>query len=361
MTPLFSIIIPVYKVEAYLRKCLDSILAAAKALEKVGSTFAEATVDMGESRWTADGSNLVEVICVDDGSPDGCPAILDEYVEKVENLGGGGQRRFKVIHQPNRGVSAARNVALDVATGEWIQFLDSDDSIAEDFLVKLKEAIDANPGVDAVEHTAIYCYADGRRVYGDNGRLPPTGIVDAQEILSDPFGKRLTNLGRCSCYKIFRREVIEKNQLRFTPGIPVAEDSLFAAQFYAYAGKVAICPDVAGYLRIFREGSALMTIKSEKLIPQIHAAEVLYDVWLRHPSRGLATNISATLVVLATLGKGYGGSVWTHCREAVLSSSFWSGKGLRFIIMHGSWKMRIFAAIMLASPKSIKRVIVNRL
>ncbi len=90
-----SIIIPVYKVEAYLRECLDSIAAS--------------PLDC----W--------EAILIDDGSPDRCPQICDEYAAK--------DSRFRVIHQDNAGVAAARNAGLDAAQGEWIWFVDSDDVV----------------------------------------------------------------------------------------------------------------------------------------------------------------------------------------------------------------------------------------
>jgi glycosyltransferase involved in cell wall biosynthesis len=93
--PKISIIVPVYKVEKYLRRCLDSIVA---------QTF---------TNW--------ECILVDDGSPDNSGKICDEYAEK--------DTRFRVIHQENQGVSAARNKGLDEAKGEWIGFVDSDDWI----------------------------------------------------------------------------------------------------------------------------------------------------------------------------------------------------------------------------------------
>lgn len=89
----FSIIIPCYKVEKYLRQCVDSVLV---------QTFED-----------------YEVIIVDDGSPDGCPAICDEYAIK--------DNRVKVIHKENGGLSDARNAGLDVAHGEYVMFLDSDD------------------------------------------------------------------------------------------------------------------------------------------------------------------------------------------------------------------------------------------
>lgn len=90
-----SIIIPVYKVEKYLRRSLDSVL---------GQTFQD---------WQA--------VCVNDGSPDGCPAILEEYAAR--------DPRFKVVDKPNGGLSDARNVGLDAADGEFVVFLDSDDFI----------------------------------------------------------------------------------------------------------------------------------------------------------------------------------------------------------------------------------------
>ena len=95
MTPAISVIIPVYKVERWLPRCLDSLLAQTC------------------SDW--------EAICVDDGSPDGSGALLDAYAAK--------DARFRVIHKANEGVSVARNVALEQARGEFLLFVDSDDFI----------------------------------------------------------------------------------------------------------------------------------------------------------------------------------------------------------------------------------------
>ena len=91
--PLLSVIIPVYKVEKYLRQCVDSV---------INQTY----------------KNL-EIILVDDGSPDNCGKICDEYAEK--------DKRVKVIHQLNKGLSGARNTGTEQASGEYIAFVDSDD------------------------------------------------------------------------------------------------------------------------------------------------------------------------------------------------------------------------------------------
>ena len=93
--PGISVIVPVYKVEKYLHECVDSILA---------QTFRD-----------------FELILVDDGSPDNCGAICDEYAAK--------DSRIRVIHQENQGLSGARNSGIDVARGEYITFVDADDSI----------------------------------------------------------------------------------------------------------------------------------------------------------------------------------------------------------------------------------------
>ena len=96
--PKISVIVPVYKVEKFLDRCVESI---------VGQTY----------------ENL-EIILVDDGSPDNCPSMCDKWAEK--------DSRIKVIHKENGGVSSARNAALYAATGDFIGFVDSDDWIEPD-------------------------------------------------------------------------------------------------------------------------------------------------------------------------------------------------------------------------------------
>ncbi|MDR0336523.1 MAG: glycosyltransferase, partial [Planctomycetaceae bacterium] len=100
--PKVSIIIPVYNAEKYLRDCLDSV--ANQTLKDI------------------------EIICVDDGSPDSCPQILDEYAAN--------DNRFKIIHQKNAGVAAARNAAYPFIKGEYTLFVDSDDIIELDLCEK---------------------------------------------------------------------------------------------------------------------------------------------------------------------------------------------------------------------------------
>ena len=93
-----SVIVPVYKVEQYLDRCVESILA---------QTFKD-----------------LEIILVDDGSPDACPQMCDKWAEQHQNI--------KVVHKPNGGLSSARNAGIEVASGDYIGFIDSDDYILPD-------------------------------------------------------------------------------------------------------------------------------------------------------------------------------------------------------------------------------------
>jgi len=105
MNPLISIIVPVYKVEPYLRKCVDSIIA---------QTYAN-----------------LEIILVDDGSPDNCGKICDEYAERDE--------RVRVVHKENGGLSDARNAALNIMQGEYVAFVDSDDWVLPNYIRDMYE------------------------------------------------------------------------------------------------------------------------------------------------------------------------------------------------------------------------------
>lgn len=106
-----SIVVPIYRVETYLRKCLDSLLQQ----------------DLTEDEY--------EIVLVDDGSPDGCGTICDDYASNHSNI--------KVVHRSNGGLSAARNSGIDVATGKYVQFVDSDDYLEPNVLKALVDKVEA--------------------------------------------------------------------------------------------------------------------------------------------------------------------------------------------------------------------------
>ena len=145
MEDLISVVVPIYNVENYIKKCVDSILS---------QTY----------------KNL-EIILVDDGSPDNCPQICDEYAQK--------DNRIKVIHKENGGLSDARNAGIDISKGKFITFIDSDDYIEKDYVEVLYNSIKENASDMAIgSHKAIY----------DNGTIlnKETGeksVLDSKNVL----------------------------------------------------------------------------------------------------------------------------------------------------------------------------------
>ena len=215
--PLISVIVPIYQVEKYLEQCLDSIL---------NQTY----------------RNL-EIILIDDGSPDRCGDICDRYASL--------DSRIKVIHQPNAGLSAARNAGMDIATGEYISFIDSDDYIDSHFYEKMEQGFQDYP-----EAPIITCLA----YQNEEGYITPYTHKNTNQ---PEFHSTLTFcedciLGKMSVVvwnKLFRSELMK--DIRFRVG-RIFEDSLFMHDLYPilkqYPGDVVVIPHYLYYYRI-RQGS----------------------------------------------------------------------------------------------------------
>ena len=217
--PLISFIIPVYKVEPYLRWCIESIRK---------QTFAD---------W--------EMVLVDDGSPDGCPAICDDYSSL--------DPRIKVIHQLNQGVAVARNQGLEAATGDWIWFVDSDDYIEDGALQKLAETIHQHD-CDTIFFGML---DDNEGVISDkNGRT-----TDIFDLPKEVF------LQRVFCYAnptmLFSRAILQSQNIRFTKGIRMAEDLELQYKYLLFCKlPVQIAENL--YVYRHREGSAMTNSMTEK-------------------------------------------------------------------------------------------------
>jgi len=208
----FSVIIPVYNVLPYLREAVDSVL-------------------------TQDFKGEFEVILVDDGSTDGSGAVCDEYAkqEVSQNI------KIKVIHKPNGGLSSARNAGLDVAKGEYIVFLDSDDWLEleslKTFYVELsKDEIDV----------LTFSY---RRVFLDKVVEESKKKCETNKVLTLEQMLKTDWLGSAGCSQVYSRNLIEQNKLRFIEGI-FHEDEPFMAQVVSCARRVVAVDYVALNYRI---------------------------------------------------------------------------------------------------------------
>ena len=199
---LVSVVIPVYNVEKYLRKCIDSV---------VSQTYKN-----------------IEIILVDDGSPDKCPQICDEYAEKYDNI--------TVIHKTNGGLSDARNVGIERAKGKYILFLDSDDSLEitaiEDMVV-----IASKQNADAV---IPYRY---NKVFED-GTVKEAQHFKPEMFTDDPIAFSLDMLigkgrARRATAVLYNNLLIKEKEIRFPIG-RVSEDFFFNLDYLSKAGKIAL-------------------------------------------------------------------------------------------------------------------------
>ena len=182
-----SIIVPVFKVEKYLNRCLDSIIA---------QTFTD---------W--------ECILIDDGSPDNSGKICDEYAKKDE--------RFVVIHQENAGVSVARNAGLDIAKGEYITFVDSDDWVENSFLEEQYNDIISG------DYDICICGFVGNKKKRDQ-------ILNCFEARSRLFDEEGT--GGYSVLRLIKKEII--NNVRYNTSISYLEDTDFFYRLYNNCTKI---------------------------------------------------------------------------------------------------------------------------
>lgn len=200
--PLISVIIPVYKAERFLYRCIDSVIY---------QTY---------TNW--------EMILVDDGSPDTSGDICDEYAKKDE--------RIRVIHQKNQGASGARNVGLDKATGEWIYFLDSDDYIKENTLEEML-SYSENGYYDVVAGTAVELQANG--TFQENALVEEE--TDINKIRKDVLIDKVGNFAGTRLIKSF----VFKN-IRF-PDFSARED-LFITPHIFFSAKTARIVSKAYYV-----------------------------------------------------------------------------------------------------------------
>lgn len=235
----FSIIIPVYNVEQYLRDCLNSVVLQSHC--------------------------DYEVICVNDGSTDGSLAILEEFQKKYNQI--------TVITQQNKGLSGARNAGIRTAKGDYLFFLDSDDWIETTALEVLVRQLS---GEDMV------CF-NGRRFF-ENGETeePDTGISESNLSGWEYYNKYALVPRKfhfvCTVLRLYRREYILKNNLFFEEGI-YHEDNLFTPLACYYAQVVKVIPDCLYIYRI-REGSIMQTGNMKRLYDKITVANKLSDFFI---------------------------------------------------------------------------------
>ena len=212
--PKFSLIVPVYRIEEYLPKCIDSVLA-------------QTCQDF-------------ELLLIDDGSPDGCGAICDDYAARHPD-------RIRAVHQPNGGAGAARNHGIRLSRGEYLLFVDGDDYLSPDFLAALTGVIEKTPA-DLVLFGALV-ERDGRQV----GRLDET--VPAERLLTVRDEPELYFGVMAPWNRAYRRTLFTENDIEFATKVWY-EDIRVVTKLLAVAQTAYRLPG-AYYHYLQREGSAM--------------------------------------------------------------------------------------------------------
>jgi glycosyltransferase involved in cell wall biosynthesis len=212
-----SIIIPIYKVEAFLRKCIESV---------INQTY-----------------RYLEIILVDDGSPDGCPEICDEYAAK--------DHRVKVVHKENGGISSARNAGIELASGEYIGFVDGDDWVELDMYETLcKRAISHKAditicGYYVVKNSKVSCpYVVGEDiVYTREEALKE--LIKDDKVRNYPWDK------------LYRRALFA--EVRYPLGMVAYEDMATAYKLFALSERIALINEPKYYYLFREEGLSKQT------------------------------------------------------------------------------------------------------
>ena len=229
--PKISVIIPVYNVEKYLAECLTSV---------VNQTFKD-----------------IEIICVNDGSTDNSPMILEEFAQK--------DSRIKIINQENQGLSAARNTGLDVATGEYVSFIDSDDYISTDLYADMQKYL---PAELICFNAKIFPMSEKYRALQNYIQCKFDGEQPMEEKLILKTNVHVWN-------KVFRTSIIKENNIRFPKGL-YFEDFPFVCEYMLSINSVKFFGG-KGYYFYRQQPNSLMNNCSHKSIHHLFVWHYLYD------------------------------------------------------------------------------------
>ncbi len=232
-----SVIVPVYNVEKYLDVCMESI---------INQTFKD-----------------IEIILVDDGSPDSCPQICDDYARK--------DSRIKVIHKKNAGLGYARNSGLEIASGEYVTFCDSDDYIDVDTYEKIIPLMDEYQ-LDEIRFTRSRFkdkgmhskgnYEGKLKIFENKKDLKYLALTIFEDCIND---NNKYAIGGSSCMAVYRREIIEKNKLRFLSEREyICEDYVFNFDYYLNAQRVGYLPHTFYHYRVNPE-SLTRTVRLDRI------------------------------------------------------------------------------------------------
>ena len=216
---------PIYNVEKYIRNAIDSVLS---------QTYED-----------------FELILVDDGSPDNCPNICDEYVKR--------DSRVCVIHKKNGGLSSARNAGLDIASGKYVLFIDSDDTIEKTLLSDIVPLAEGNNAEVVVFGIYTRVIQDGKMVSKKDGRHKKKKILGHADAELEFEWLTQNGMWNYPVDKLYKRRTIEDNQIRYDSYYDrVCEDTIFLLDLFPYVNNIVIT-DGCYYNYFIRSNQSVVT------------------------------------------------------------------------------------------------------
>lgn len=312
-----SIIIPIYKVEEYLPRCINSIIS---------QTY----------------KNL-EIILVDDGSPDKCPTICDEYAQT--------DNRIKVIHKTNGGLSSARNAGLEMASGEWIAFLDSDDWVEPKMYEVLYDL--------AVRHNADISSCSSRNCYPGTTAPPIVHGVDTEiEFDTDGIIKDMlhqTYIRFEVWNKLWKRSLI--GDVRFKVG-QVAEDVYFDRVLFMRTNKIVHTTRVLHNYLVDRPGATNSTFKVARL-----GIFDEFDAWIEY-LKGKDKNTQADMVgciAITYAMSAYWGAINTKQDDNIIEKTRNAFEHFYDITKHSPYRKKYSIELFHLSPKLYNCLVSSKL
>lgn len=305
----FSVVVPVYQVEAYLRECIDSVLAQT-------------------------GDAAYEIILVDDGSPDGSGKICDSYAARYDHI--------RVIHTENHGVSHARNVGLAAAEGQYVLFLDADDLWEAGLLDTLAQLCRETP--DMAVFGNVRLMEDGQKKPGVTDSVIPDG-ESGNVYLERMFAVNRVPRAYSWAYAI-RREFLDSYKICFREDMKVSEDFDFLMCCFEKAASIT-GTSTALYSYRCRATSASMNLTPKKLMDNLTSKAAWFR---RYPVAAMANIYGNNALLVSNLDKAAAGEalaflkenrdIWQHVSEKPLKL------GCRLVSIFGDYGgARVYGAI----------------
>lgn len=268
----FSIIVPVYKVEDYLRDCIDSIIL-------------QSYTDF-------------ELILVDDGSPDNCPQICDEYAEK--------DTRIRVIHQKNKGLSGARNTGLDNTSADgYVVFIDSDDILYPDMLTKVANDIKNSNYPDIVIGNITHWDGNTEKIMVDNDQYIKNSKQKTLLELNELYAADFVQIPWMAYQTVYKNQFLKQNELKFDENIIGAEDCDFYLKVIEKANTYKLTPTVFVKYRFNRDDSIINAPNFNSVMGQLIVFKRAFEKSMMFPNMSLMktyfANRFANIIILIEL------------------------------------------------------------